>query len=155
MFLGHHGVDPQLAVLGDHLDGAVERLAFEALGSENLTDLLAFAFRREVDMAFLHATDLLVFLDLGLGARIIGGRHGEAVGQEIGNAEDNHHAGRKVGADHAGHDGEGGHRAVDAAIDQIAQIARFRPLLQALGDLARVMAVLEVTIQRSVPSRRS
>ena len=30
------------------------------------------------------------------------------------------------GADHAGHDRKGGHRAVDAAIDPVAQIAGLR-----------------------------
>ena len=47
-------------------------------------------------------------------------------------------------ANDARHDGEGGHGAVDAAIHPIAQIARLRPLVEALRDLARVVAVLQM-----------
>jgi hypothetical protein len=45
---------------------------------------------------------------------------------------------------HAGDHGEGGHRAVDAAIDPIAQVADARPELEPLGDFVRVVVVLEM-----------
>ena len=144
MLLGHHGVDPTLRLAGDHIDGAVERLALEALGMEDLADLLALAFRRELDMPLLHAAHLLIFLDLGLGAGIVGGGHREAVGEQIGGAQDQQGLGRKLGADDAGHHREGGHRAVDAAIDPVAQIADMRPALEPPGDVAGVVSMLEM-----------
>jgi hypothetical protein len=42
---------------------------------ENLADLLALAFRSELDMPLLHVPHLRIFLDLGLGAGIVGGGH--------------------------------------------------------------------------------
>ena len=145
VLLGHHGVDPAVARAGDDIDGAVERLAREALGLEDLPDLLALAFGRKLDMPLLHPAHLLVFLDLGLGPGIVGGGHGEAVGEQIGGAEDEQGLGGKLRADHPCHHGEGGHRAVDTAIDPIAQIADARPLLEALGDVARGVSVLEMS----------
>ena len=41
MLLGHHGVDPALAMLGDDADGSFQRVPLEALGPEDLPDLLA------------------------------------------------------------------------------------------------------------------
>ena len=127
MLLGHHGVDPTLALGRDHVDGAVERRALETLGMEDLADLLALAFGSE-RMPFLHVAHLRIFLDLGLGAGIVGGGHREAIGEQIGGAQDQQGLGRKLGAGDAGHHRKGGHRAVDAAIDPVAQIADVRPV---------------------------
>ena len=77
------------------LDGAVQRLALEALGLKDLPDLLALAFGRDLDMPLLHVAHMLIFLDLGLGAGIVGGGHGEAVGEQIGHAEDEQSLGGK------------------------------------------------------------
>ena len=145
MLLGHHGLDPALALLGDHLHGAVERFALEALGLEDLTDLLALALGGNLDVALLHVAHMLVFLDLGSGAGEIGGGHGEAVGKKIGHAENEQRLGGKRRSGHACDHGEGGHGAVDAAIDPVAQIADPRPLFQPLGDFARAMTVLEMS----------
>ena len=46
LLLGHHGVDPTLALFRCHVDGGLERFAFEALGVEDLANLIALAFRR-------------------------------------------------------------------------------------------------------------
>ena len=143
MLLGHHGIDPALAPGGDDVDRGFQRVALEALGLEDLPDLLTLTLGVELNMALFHAARLLVFVDFGLGARIVGGGHGKSVGKEVARAEDQHHAGRQIGADHAGHDGE----AVDAAIDPVAEIADLGTLLQAPGDLARVMAMFEGTMQ--------
>ena len=144
VLLRHHGLDPAVLLFGDDVDDGVQRLALEALGLEDLPDLLALSFRRDPNVPLLHAAHLLIFLDLGLGAGEIGGRHRKTVGDEIGGAEDQKRPGREIGADHAGNHGEGGHRAVDAAIDPVAQITDARPVAQALGDFARVVAVLEM-----------
>ena len=145
MLLGHHGLDPAVALLGDDLHGAVERFALEALGLKDLTDLLALAFGRNLDVALLHVAHMLVFLDLGSGAGEIGGGHGEAVGKKIGHAENEQRLGGKRRSGHACDHGEGGHGAVDAAIDPVAQIADPRPLFQPLGDFARAMTMLEMS----------
>jgi hypothetical protein len=79
-------------------------------------------------MSFLHVADLRIFLDLGLGAGIVGGGHREAIGEQIGGAQDQQGLGRKLGAGDAGHHRKCGHRAVDAAIDPVAQIADVRPV---------------------------
>ena len=145
VLLGHHGLDPALSLLGDDLHRAVERFALEALGLKDLTDLLALAFGRNLDVALLHVAHMLVFLDLGPGAGEIGGGHGEAVGEKIGHAENEQGLGGKRCAGHACDHGEGGHGAVDPAIDPVAQIADPRPLFQPLGDFARAMTVLEMS----------
>ena len=144
VLLGHHGLDPASLFLGDDADGTLQRLAFEALGLKDLPNFLALAFGRDLDMALLHVAHMLIFFDLGLGAGVIGGGHGEAVGEEIGHAKNEQGFGGKRRSDHAGDHGEGGHRAVDAAIDPIAQITDARSLLEPLGDFARVVAVLEM-----------
>ena len=102
-------------------------------------------------MTLLHVAELLVFVLLSLGAGEIGGGHGESVGEQVGDAEDDHHGRGKAGADNARHDGEGGDRAVDAAIDPVPQIADVRAVAQALGDRAGGMAVFETRTQKSVP----
>ena len=144
VLLGHHGLDPAPLLLGDDADGILQRLALEALGLEDLPNFLTLSFGRYFDVALLHVAHMLIFLDLGPGARIVRGRHGEAVGEDIGHAENEQGLGGKRRSDHAGDHGEGGHRAVDAAINPIAQVTDARPLLEPLGDFARVMAVLEM-----------
>ena len=80
------------------IDGAVERVASEALGMEDLADLLALAFRRELDMPLFHTAHLLIFFDLGPGAGIVGGGHREAIGEQIGGAQDQQGLDRKLSA---------------------------------------------------------
>ncbi len=46
MLLGHHGFNPTLTLPGNHIHGAVQCLALESLGLEDLANLLAFAFGR-------------------------------------------------------------------------------------------------------------
>jgi hypothetical protein len=88
MLLGHYGFNPTLTLPGDHIHGAVQCLALEPLGLEDLGNLLAFAFGCELDMTLLHPVHMFVFLDLGLGATEIRCRHGEAVCKQVGGAED-------------------------------------------------------------------
>ena len=95
-------------------------------------------------MALLHVAHVLIFFDLGLGAGVIGGCHGEAVGEQIGNAEDKQSLGGKRCSNDARDHGESCHRAVDAAIDPIAQITDAWPELEPLGDFVRVVVVLEM-----------
>jgi len=144
MLLRHHGLDPALALGGDDLDGSVQRLAFETLAAKDLPDLLALTLRRLLDMTLFHEAHMLIFLGLGLTPGIIGGGHGETVREEIGRTQDEQSLGGEVGADHSSHDRKGRHRAVNAAIDPIAQIARLRPFREAMGYLSRVMAVFEM-----------
>jgi hypothetical protein len=122
----------------------VERLAPEALGMEDLADFLALAFRRKLDMPLLHAAHLLIFFDLGLGAGIIGGGHREAIGEQIGGAQDQQGLGRKLSAGDTGHHRKSGHRAVDAAIHPVAKIADMRPAPEPPGDVAGVVSMLEI-----------
>ena len=63
---------------------------------EDLADLLALAFWRKLDMPLLHAAHLLIFFALGLGAGIVGGGHREAIGEQIGGAQDQQGLGRKL-----------------------------------------------------------
>ena len=144
VLLGHHCLDPAPLFLGDDADGILQRLALEALGLEDLANFLTLSFGRYFDVALLHVAHMLIFFDLGPGAQIIRGRHGEAVGEDIGHAKNEQGFGGKRRSDHAGDHGEGGYRAVDAAINPIAQVTYPRSLLEPLGDFARVMAVLEM-----------
>ena len=67
----------------------------------------------------------------------------DAVGQEIGEAEHQYHRRRKVGAGNARHDGECRHRAVDAAINPVAEVIASRPARQARPDRLFRMAMLQ------------
>ena len=67
---------------------------------------------------------------------------------EIGDADDgNTTPGDRLAPDDARHDGEGGHRAVDAAIDPVSEIARSGPMFQPLGDVAGAVAMLKLAFQ--------
>jgi hypothetical protein len=96
-----------------------------------------------LDMAFLHVAELLILVVFRLGARVVTGRHGEAVRQEIGQPKNDHDRGRQLGANDARHDGEGGDGAVDAAIDPVAQIADAGPVAEPFGDRAGRVTVLQ------------
>jgi hypothetical protein len=98
----------------------------KALAAEDLADLLALAVRHRVDVALLDRAQVRLLLVLGLGPAVVARGHREAVGDQIGDAENQDHPARQLGADHPGDDREGGDRAVDAAVDPVAQIAERR-----------------------------
>src|SRR5690606_30735028 len=107
------------AVTGDDLDDLLEDVALEALGLEDLADLLALAFGVAVDFDFFGAAGPLGLLGLSAGAEEVGGGHGEAVGDEVGDTHDQYDGGAEAGAGGGADDGEGGDRAVDAAVDEV------------------------------------
>ena len=100
-------------------------------------------------MTLLHVAQLCVLVVLGFGACEVGSGHGEAIGEEVGEAENDHDTRRQIGADDARHDGEGGDGPVDAAIDPITEVADMRAVVEALGDLTGRVAVFKPLRQNS------
>jgi hypothetical protein len=114
----------------------------ETLPFEDLADLLALALRHGVDVALLDGAQVRLLLVLGLGAPVVARGHGEAIGDQIGDAENQDHPVRQLRADHAGDDGERRYGTVDAAVYPVAQIAERRRAGQPLGDrLFRVLVL--------------
>src|SRR5215212_9865864 len=99
-------------VVGYHLHNVLERLAFEALGGEDLADLFAFAGGDLLDLVLLAAPGLLDLLSLALGPLVVAHRHTEAIGEEVCEPQDDHHESRKPAPDSTCYHGEGSHTAV-------------------------------------------
>jgi hypothetical protein len=155
VFLDQHGPRPAVLVGRDGLHGPVQGLAREALDGEDLPDLLALAVRFGGDVPPLHGEHPCGIVLLGLGAGIVGRRHGEPVGDQVGEAQDQDHPDRQLGARHAGDHGEGRDRPVDAAIDPVAQILRVRPPDDAGADRGRVVGVFQRHGKECSGERRS
>ncbi len=143
MLLGHHGVDPAGAVGGDDGDGALEVAGLEALAAVDLAHLLALAFRHQVEVALLHGAQAGILVDLGAGAAEVGGGHREPVAHQVGHAHDQDDTGREVGPHGTCHHGQGGDRTVDAAIDEIAQVADVGAGGEPAPDRGAVVEMLE------------
>ena len=137
VFLGHHHVDPARRRTGDHLDRPVEVSAFEPFRLKELSDLLALSLRHQANMALLHAPETLMIVTFRLRGRVVAGGHGEAVGEQVGSAQNEDDACGQIGADHASDNGEGGHRTVDAAVDPVPKITGLRAVSEARRDFCR------------------
>jgi hypothetical protein len=87
---------------------------------------------------------LLPKLLFGAGAEVVADRHAEPVGDEVGQAEDDHDAAGELRAGHAADDGERRHDAIDGPVDEVAQIAVTRTVIQTstnrLGRVRRAKA---------------
>ena len=95
-------------------------------------------------MAKLHLPQALIVVALGLDARIVRGGHGEPVSKKVRRAKNEDDLRRQVRARNARDHSERRHRAVNAAKNPVAQIARLRPLVEAIGDIVGGVAVFEV-----------
>jgi hypothetical protein len=79
------------------------------------------------------------------GGQVVARRHGEPVGHEIGDAEDQDDARRELGPDDAGHDRERRDRAVDAAVDEVTEVA-----VVGAGGEARADCLVRVLVFQAV-----
>jgi hypothetical protein len=111
----------------DHGDNPLEVVTGKTLGSENLPDFFAFAVRHQRDVFSLDAENAFVIIALGLGAAVVRCRHGKAVGEEIGESENQHHRYRNVGTGDPRDDRECRYRAVHSAINPVAQVIAMGP----------------------------
>jgi hypothetical protein len=122
VFLYRHGLCPKHPIGRDHGDDPLKVVTRKSLGLEYLPDFLSFAFRHQRDVFLLDAEDAIVVVALGFGADVVRCCHGEAVGKEIGKSEQQYHPCGKVCASNACHDRECRYRAVDSAIDPVAEV---------------------------------
>ena len=76
---------------------------------------------------------LIHLFALALGAEVIAASHAETVGDEIGQAEDDHHHAGKLGTHRSGDNGEGGDASVDAAEHCVGKVAMPAPSLDPLA----------------------
>ena len=90
-------------------------------------------------MTALHRFGVLKLLVLGASRQIVAGRHRESIRNQVGAAQNQDDARSQVRANYPGDDREGGHRAIDAAIDPISQIALLgagrEPLVNGLSGM--------------------
>ena len=94
----------------------------KTLAGEYLPDLLALAARFYVDMFSFDGEQPVIVVQIGLGAAVVAGPHREPVGDQVGEAQDQHDAPRHGGPRHPGDDREGRYGAVDSTVDKVSQI---------------------------------
>ena len=95
----------------------------KAFAREDLAHLLAFALGYLFDLVGFVAAGLGEFIVLAFGALVVADRHAEAVGQQVGEAQHNHHEACKAAAHRPGYNGKGGDAPIDASKHRIAQVA--------------------------------
>jgi hypothetical protein len=74
-------------------------------------------------MAHLAAPRAVALLALGARAEEVAHAHAEPVRDQVRDAEDHHDPVAQVGPRRSRHDRERGHRAVDRAVHEVAQVA--------------------------------
>jgi hypothetical protein len=114
----------------------------------DLADLLALAVGLERDVLALDGEQAPVVVQFGLGAAVVAGAHGEAVGHQVGQAEHQHDAAGQGGTDDPRNDRKGRDRAVDPAVDPVAQMVAAGVLGEALLDRFRGVVVLQQYARR-------
>jgi hypothetical protein len=124
MLLGQHHVDPGPRVRGDGHDRTLENFSLESLGPKDLTDLGSFSFGSDPNVTPLHLRQLRDLVAFCACAEVVARGHREAIGQKIGQAEDNDNVGLQTGADDAGSYRECRYRAIDPAVNPVTQIVR-------------------------------
>src|SRR3990170_1384280 len=125
-FVDHHGVHPAFFRL--RLDFHQTRGVFIAIaaGPIDLQELGLFSFGEVVHFPGLTLPFALVVLRLTLRREVGACGHREAVGEEVCQAENQDDVAAKLGAGNAAHDGKGRDDAVEAAVDQVANILMAR-----------------------------
>ena len=114
----------------------------EALGGEDVPDLLALPVRDLVDVHLLELAKVVDDLPVDLGLEVVADGHAEAVGQHVGDAqhERDQHAALQLCTGDAGDDGERGDRPVHGPQHGIADVAVGRAAGDAGSD--RFLGVL-------------
>jgi hypothetical protein len=143
VFFRRHRFRPKPGISRNDCDCAFEIAACEALGCKDLPDFLAFSLGNHRDVAALDAQDALIVVVFGSGTEVVAGRHGKSVGDKIGEAEKQQHAGRQLRAGNAGYDRECRHGAVDTAVDPVTQVVGARPTCEAFTDSLLAMTVFQ------------
>jgi hypothetical protein len=134
-----HGVHPEAAVVGYHVDHLFKRVAREALGGEDLAHLLAFALGDLLNLPLLAPPGLFDLLALALGPLVVAYGHAEAVRQQVCEAEHHDHKPGKACPHCSRNDRKGGDAAVDTAQDRVAEVARSVAVLEPLPHRLRAM----------------
>src|SRR4026208_1212639 len=75
ILVGQHRLNPTLTIRRSQLDDSLQVSAGKTLAFKNLSYLLAFTFRRQVDMALLDCFESLPIIMFGPGAEIVTGGH--------------------------------------------------------------------------------
>ena len=96
-----------------------------------------------LDVQLLLAAGAFALLALRARAEEVAGGHAEAVGDQVGAAEDDHDRLVEAGALHARDDRERRDRPVDGAVDEVVQVARRRLVAQPLAHRVRRVLLLE------------
>mmetsp|Transcript_107193 Transcript_107193/g.284202 ORF Transcript_107193/g.284202 Transcript_107193/m.284202 type:complete len:351 (+) Transcript_107193:409-1461(+) len=115
--LHHHVVHEEVLVLGHDRDHPARVFFADALLLVDLHHLLHLALGVVLQLPLLAPPLAQGILHLRLARGVLAEAHGEAVGDEVAEAHDQHLRRREVGADGAGHDREGGDDAVQATED--------------------------------------
>ena len=142
--IGEHRVDPAIDIRCDRCHRAVQVLAGESLGGENLADFLALPRRIMGDLIVLGSPHLLANVLLGLGAQKIADRHRESIREKIRSAQNHNDPRRKLRPDHTRHHRKGRHHPIDRTINKISQVAVRGPLRQPLAHRLRCVLGLEL-----------
>ena len=153
VFLGEHRLDPEPAIGRDRCHDVLECRVGKALAREDLANLLALALGHLLDVTFLLAAyrghELVVRLD----RLVVADGHAEAVGEQIGDAENQRDMRRETGADRARDDGERGDAAVDGAEHGVRHDLRAAAVLQPCGYCSGLVLAEQVG-ERGVWHRR-
>jgi len=119
VFLGHHLIDPDMGIVGDRLDDALEQFTLETLGLEDLADLRPFQEWNGIDMPVLAFPFTQIQIAFGDGRGVGHGPHRDRLGEGSGHAGGKDDARVAGGGRHAQDDPEHVHQSVLAAEDHV------------------------------------